>query len=164
MSELSPSPSRFRLGYFVVHIVVAIYWIRHMGNWSFFDWMTYGALVVGAMILAAETGLSQSPSLLQKLPQFFRHPFWGLAPLGLVLIATGMFGARAAGLIGPEKPSSVAIVNTPAPDPSKVFLQRWGIFSPATYQVTIDASQIVQFKDEYRLILVVRPALLMLIG
>ncbi len=49
------------------------------GALGFFDWMAYGALAIGAMILAAETGLSQSPSLLQRLPQFFRHPSWGLA-------------------------------------------------------------------------------------
>jgi hypothetical protein len=119
------------------------------------DW-AYGALAIGAMILAAETGLSQSPSLIQKLPQFLRHPFWGLAPLVLVLIATSILGARAAGLIGAERPSSAAIVNTPAPDRSKVFLQLWGILKPFTYQVTVDASQLEQFKEEYHLILVVR--------
>ena len=127
-----------------------------MENWGFFDWMTYGALAIGAMILAAETGLSQSPSIFRKLPQFFKHPIWGTAPLILVLIATGIFGARAAGLIGVEKPSAAAIANTPPPDPAKVFLQRWGILKPATYQVTVDASQIVQFKDAYHLVLVVR--------
>jgi hypothetical protein len=127
-----------------------------MGNWGVFDWMTYGALTIGALILAAETGLSQSPSLMRMLPSFFRHPLWGVAPLCFVLIATGMFGARAAGLIGEDKPSSAAIVDTPVPDRSKVFLQLWGVLKPFTYQVTIDASQLGQFKDKYRLILVVR--------
>jgi hypothetical protein len=156
MSELFPSPLRPRLGYSIVRVTLAIYWIGHMGNWGVFDWMTYGALAIGAMILAAETGLSQSPSIIQRLPNFFRHPFWGLAPLCLVLVATGMFGARAAGLIGEDRPSSASIVNTPAPDRSKVFLQLWGILKPFTYQVTVDASQLEQFKDKYRLILVVR--------
>jgi hypothetical protein len=73
----------------------------------------------------------------------------------LVLIATGILGARAAGIIGPES-SSVPITNTAAPDPSKVFMQGWGILSPATYQVTIDAAQISQYKDSYRILLVVR--------
>jgi hypothetical protein len=138
-------------------MTLAVYWVGHiMGHWGYFDWIAYGALAIGAMILAAETGLSQSPSLLQRLPQFFKHPFWGLAPLVLVLVATGIFGARAGGLIGSEEPKSAEVINTPSPDPAKVFLQRWGILGPATYQVTVDASQIVQFKDAYRLVLVVR--------
>jgi hypothetical protein len=155
MSELFPSHLRPRWAYLAFQTTLAIYWVCHMGHWSFFDWIAYGALAIGAMILAAETGLSQSPSLLQGLPQFFKHPFWGLAPLILVLIATGILGARAAGIIGPES-NSVPIANTPAPDPSKVFLQGWGILSPATYQVTIDSSQIIQYKDAYRVFLVVR--------
>jgi hypothetical protein len=155
MSALFPSPLRPRWAYFVFETIIAIYWICQMGHWGFFDWIAYGALAIGAMILAAETGLSQSPSLLRRLPQFFKHPFWGLAPLILVLIATGILGARAAGIIGPES-SSVPITNTAAPDPSKVFMQGWGILSPATYQVTIDAAQISQYKDSYRILLVVR--------
>jgi hypothetical protein len=126
------------------------------GAVGFFDWMAYGALAIGAMILASETGFSQSPTLLQRLPQFIRHPFWGVAPLILVLIATGLLGARAAGLIGREQLSSAETANTPSPNSSKVFLQQWGILPPATYQVTIDSSQIIKFKDTFRVILVVR--------
>jgi hypothetical protein len=70
-----------------------------MRHWSFWDWVAYLCLLLGAMILAADTGLRVAPELAQHLPLIGR-PFWGFAPFALVLIATLILVARKFGWAG----------------------------------------------------------------
>ncbi len=74
-----------------------------MERWSFWDWIAYSALAIGAVILAAETGLSQSPTILPHLPEALRNPLWGFAPLAFLIGATALFIARRVGLVGSKK-------------------------------------------------------------
>jgi len=136
--------------------MLASHWGWHMEHWGAWDWIAYGALFAGAAVLAAETGLSQSPSLLKKLPSIFRSPYWGFVPLILVLSSTGIFVTREVFAHEPAIPTMAGLTSTPSPDPSKVFLQSWGFFNPATYQVTVNASQIIQYKSDYHLLLLLR--------
>ena len=50
-----------------------------MRHWSFRDWVAYLCLLLGAMILAADTGLRVAPELAQHLP-LIGSPLWGFAP------------------------------------------------------------------------------------
>jgi hypothetical protein len=59
-----------------------------MRNWGFWDWLAYACLLVGAMILAADTGLKIAPDLAGRLPSWFLNPLWGFAPLALIIFGT----------------------------------------------------------------------------
>lgn len=65
-----------------------------MRHWSYWEWLAYVCLFVGAVIIAADTGIRISPDLSGYLPNFFHGPIWGFAPLILVLIATGVLVSR----------------------------------------------------------------------
>jgi hypothetical protein len=78
-----------------------------MRGWSFWDRVAYACLWVGAVILAADTALKLAPDLAQKLPSWTASPFWGVAPLAVVAIATILFLAGKTGLLaflGPRHP------------------------------------------------------------
>jgi len=64
-----------------------------MRHWSFWEWLAYACLLLGAMILAADTGLRLSPELAHSAP-FLSSPYWGFAPLGLVMGATAVLVAK----------------------------------------------------------------------
>jgi hypothetical protein len=59
-----------------------------MRHWGFWDWVGYFCLLVAAVIMAADTGFKLSPDLAAHLPHFIEGPFWGFAPVGLVLLGT----------------------------------------------------------------------------
>jgi hypothetical protein len=64
-----------------------------MRHWSFWEWLAYLCLLLGAMILAADTGIRVAPELAQRLP-VIGTPLWGFASLALVLMATLILVAR----------------------------------------------------------------------
>ena len=79
-----------------------------MRRWSSWDWLAYACLLVGAVVLAADTAFKLAPDLAQRLPFWVQSPLWGFAPLVLILIATIIFLANWAGILslifGPRHP------------------------------------------------------------
>ena len=71
-----------------------------MRHWTFWEWLAYACLLVGAVIIAADTGLRLAPDLAAKLPDLAHEPAWGFAPLSLMLLATAVLAARAFGWVG----------------------------------------------------------------
>jgi hypothetical protein len=59
-----------------------------MRHWGFWEWVAYGCLFVGALIMAAETGFKTEPEVMNHLPDFFRSSLWGFSPAALVICAT----------------------------------------------------------------------------
>jgi hypothetical protein len=59
-----------------------------MRRWSFWEWVAYFALLVGALIMAAETGFKTEPEVMERLPAFFHSWLWGFSPAILVIVAT----------------------------------------------------------------------------
>ena len=88
-----------------------------MREWKFWEWVAYSAIFIAALLLAVDTGLRMSPTLMTELPTGFLHsPWWGFAPLGLLLIATTVFLKRAFGWIGnDDKKSSIQKLHWPNP-------------------------------------------------
>src|SRR4051812_30230418 len=64
-----------------------------MRHWTFWEWLAYACLFLGAMILAADTGIRLAPELGTLLP-FIHGPLWGFAPLAFLLLATIIMLAR----------------------------------------------------------------------
>jgi len=61
-----------------------------MRNWGFWEWVAYGCLCVGTLIMAAETGFKTEPEVMARLPDFFHSSLWGFSPAILVVFATGI--------------------------------------------------------------------------
>jgi hypothetical protein len=40
-----------------------------MARWTFWEWVAYACLFIGAIIIAADTGFRVSPMLAEKLPE-----------------------------------------------------------------------------------------------
>lgn len=59
-----------------------------MRHWGFWEWVAYGCLFVGALIMAAETGFKTEPAVMDHLPDFFHSQLWGFSPAALVICAT----------------------------------------------------------------------------
>jgi hypothetical protein len=59
-----------------------------MRHWTFWEWVAYACILVGAVIIAADTGIRLSPDLSGYLPSFADGPVWGFAPATFVIIAT----------------------------------------------------------------------------
>jgi hypothetical protein len=63
-----------------------------MGHWSFWEWVAYSTLWVGAIILAVDGGLKWYPDVRDNSPRWFRSvvasPWWAFSPLGFVIFAT----------------------------------------------------------------------------
>ena len=114
-----------------------------MRHWTFWDWVAYLCLLVGAVILAADTGVRLSPELARLLPEFLRGAYWGFAPLVLMSLATLILVANEFGWL--EK---LGFYRTP-----KFFLERdphtgrMGIqtFPGVTYiQLSVRATKLLQ--------------------
>jgi len=70
-----------------------------MPDWRFWDWLAYGAMFVGALIIAADTGVRLSPEL-QKYFGFMHSAWWGFAPLILIVAGTVILISRSFGWVG----------------------------------------------------------------
>lgn len=109
---------------------------------------------IAAVVGAAYTALSfhrPRAAPVGDAPQEKRNwsPFW---PVILVLVGWGAVAVNY--WVGNHSPAP--IIPTTQPDPSKVFLQTWGMLPPATYQVTVNGAMIQQYKDKFKLVLVTR--------
>ena len=71
-----------------------------MREWTAWEWIAYAMLLVGSVIIAADTGIKLSPEVLKMFPELLHSPWWGFTPLVLVLAATGILVARNFGLVG----------------------------------------------------------------
>src|SRR5581483_9843281 len=63
-----------------------------MRRWTFWEWIAYAGLYVGAVILAIDTGFKLSPDL--TAPAFLHSPWWGFAPAVLITFSTGVLLLR----------------------------------------------------------------------
>ena len=90
---------------------------RNMAAWGFFDWLTYGALAIGALVLAMETALAQSPNASAVLPGFLKRPFWGFVPVICVILATITFILSAIGVF-PKQANTATAAPTIATTPT----------------------------------------------
>jgi len=121
-----------------------------MRYWSFWEWLAYTCLLVGAIILAADTGLKVAPELAHRAP-WIESFLWSFAPLVLVSIATLILVERAFGWVG-------AIFG--GAGPLRLFLERDSVtnqagiqtFPQITYiQISVAATkQLMQCKAWYR--------------
>lgn len=81
-------------------VIFAGRWGWLMRKWGFWDWLSYGALAVGAIILALETALASSPQIHGVLPGFLLSPDWGYVPLVLISLASCVFVLKELGWVG----------------------------------------------------------------
>lgn len=58
-----------------------------MPRWGFWEWLTYGAIFIAALISAADGGLRSAPEISKALPTLLPWQFWSFAPLGLLLLS-----------------------------------------------------------------------------
>lgn len=72
-----------------------------MGTWGFWERLGCSSLWIGAILLALETGLSQAPSVRDKLPAFVGSRRWGFAPIVLIAISAVAFAVGWGLLAGP---------------------------------------------------------------
>ena len=89
-----------------------------MSSWGFWEWVAYAMLLVAALILAADQGLKLAPDLMSKMTSIVSSPIWAFAPLGLILVATGILVGREFGWLGASKaPTSMETSFQKWPDP-----------------------------------------------
>jgi len=100
----------------------------------------YGALTYHRPKATATSELSITSKARQTPP-------W---PIVLVLIAWAAVAFNYYEIMS-NRPTS-----TIPPDPSQVLLQSWGVFPPATYQITINSHQLLEYKDTFKLFLITR--------
>jgi hypothetical protein len=65
-----------------------------MRQWTFWEWVAYCCLLLGAMIMAADTGVRLAPDLAPYVPHFVHGAVWGFAPLAFVVLATSILLVR----------------------------------------------------------------------
>jgi hypothetical protein len=85
-----------------------------MRHWTFWEWLAYACLFLGAMILAADTGIRLAPELGNLLP-FIHGPAWGFAPLAFLLLATVILLAREFDLLGATQRTAHSADIAPSP-------------------------------------------------
>jgi len=86
-----------------------------MRDWRFWEWLAYGSMFVGALLIAADTGVRLSPEL-QKYSGFMHSAWWGFAPLILFVSATVILIARNYGWIGSSKRGTRGRLANPSAD------------------------------------------------
>jgi hypothetical protein len=65
-----------------------------MHHWHFWDWAAYSTLFIGAVIIAADAGIKMAPNLKDHFSAITSSPYWGCAPLVLILLSTCIFITR----------------------------------------------------------------------
>ncbi len=88
-----------------------------MSKWSFFEWVAYAGMFIAALIIAADQGVKLSPDLLQQFSGVVHSPYWALAPLVLIVLATATLISREFGWIGKSVPSIKAAQFPDWPEP-----------------------------------------------
>ena len=73
-----------------------------MREWRSWDWCAYAALLVAAVITAADAALHVAPNLMEVLPHIFSREFWAFSPLVLIVVATVILLMRHMGWVGPR--------------------------------------------------------------
>jgi hypothetical protein len=88
-------------------VMLAMRRVGAMGQWGVWDWIGFGSLWTGAIVMAFEGALAWAPRFREVVPRFFKSSFWAFVPLALLIISTAVLGARAVGWIGgPSKPAA----------------------------------------------------------
>jgi len=88
-----------------------------MRNWTFWDWVGFSCIWLGALALAADGAIRNSPELAKVMPQFFTGPIWPFLPLLFVVLGTVVLVARGFGLFGNRReaaPSTIPDLIAPA--------------------------------------------------
>jgi hypothetical protein len=109
--------------------------LRH---WALWEWIAYGALWMGALIVASETGFKTEPEVMARMPEFIHSAVWGFAPLVLVVLATVILLLRQFGwLKGTQVPAAPSYSNKKETIAKKHFMNE---------RVVIDGKSFVECK------------------
>ena|SRR5215471_14986125 len=86
-----------------------------MRDWGFWEWLAYGTMFVGALILAADTGVKLHPEL-QEYFWFMHSAAWGFAPLILLVAGAIVLIGRSFGWVGSSKRRTRPDLTNPSAD------------------------------------------------
>jgi len=89
-------------------LALTLRWGHSMVGWGFWDLLAYCSLYVGAIILAAETSISQSPTLRSHLPRIFTLNVWAFVPIVLLTISGVILLLRSSGIIADTTQQTVS--------------------------------------------------------
>ena len=82
-----------------------------MRDWTFWEWLAYAGLWIGAIFLAIDSALKHSPNMRLRMPRLLGDPLWPWLPLIFLSVSAVIFLAREIGAIDgrnparPEKPA-----------------------------------------------------------
>ncbi len=118
-----------------------------MRHWTFWEWVAYAAMFVGALIIAAETGFRTEPEVMAHLPDFFRSSVWGFAPAVLMSFATIVLFLRE--FVFPRSAASDAAASVTATEGNVSFDPHISITSPANGSPLEEGEQSGQYGCSY---------------
>ena len=85
----------------VLAIMLAAKWGPRMKDWGFWEWVAYGTIWVGALIIAADAGFKLTGGTFRAIvAPIFESPFWAFLPLFCIVVGTIIIGSRELGLLG----------------------------------------------------------------
>jgi len=86
-------------------------WAGRMKHWTFWEWIGYGALWVGAIVIAADQSLKLSSAPLRLyVSGLLESPLWGFSPLACLTVGSAILVSRHFEWIGrKERLSEIAI-------------------------------------------------------
>jgi hypothetical protein len=88
-----------------------------MGGWVFWDWVAYATLWIAAIAVALEAALKQVPDA-RRFLAFTRSPWWGFAPLALLLFGAIIFVVRSFSFVPAVVPVEMVQLSPPPTEPS----------------------------------------------
>jgi hypothetical protein len=77
-----------------------------MAGWTYWEWVAYAIMLVGAIIIAADQGLKMAPDILRHVRGIISNPYWAFSPLVLILLATLILLGREFGYLGSKSQPS----------------------------------------------------------
>jgi hypothetical protein len=121
-----------------------------MGNWGFWDWLTYGGITISALVIAIDTAISQSDGIARRIPRLLKIKFVGYLPLACIIIAT------CAALYKESRPVDFVLPPDAVTSASPfAVVQAWGLDGGAFY-IVAKTDSLAKNGKLSRLMLVVR--------
>lgn len=125
-------------------------WGHMMGTWGFWDWVSYGGIVIAAIFIAVDAAIAQSATLGQFIARPFQFRFFAYVPLLAVMVSAGAFVKKEL------SPRDFLL-----PQDAKIgspfgIEQGWGVSNDAFYMV-IRTGQNLPVSATKRVMLIVRP-------
>jgi|SRR4051794_29391659 hypothetical protein len=85
-----------------------------MRRWGIWEWMAYLAMLIAALILAADGALKGAPNVGKYFSALLANPWWAFSPLVFVVVATVILVARDFGGLGSPRRTQSPAVSRPA--------------------------------------------------